>query len=425
MNEESKDLTLINQITTLIEDGNLEKAKEQIIDYLQRNDINAKIYSFLAIIAMVERDFNNAEGYITKGLNLEPENVDLIFNYAYLYQQQGNIEKANELFTIAKNYSQDTEVILEIDKYIDDLKYTEEYFPKVNIIITTYNQKEHLKRAVDSALNQTYRNSEIIVVDDCSTDGTEEIMEGYQRDKGIKYIKNPTNFGMVFNIMQAFYNYADGEYVIFIDHDDYLIDNFFIEKSVKILNANSNISMVAANCYFLNEDTGHVSEIGFEADEIINGRDYFLNYKVGKYQNINSGLTNVFRKENAVSMGCFKELSFCKDLFYHLKLLLTGDVAVLKDYVGVYTLHSENISKSLPLEYDYTTVNELKSLRDYCLKNGFTNEEMNRWLEIQVFLYLRWRFYELWNVNKNESLQLLMNFKNEFPLSVNQILMEI
>lgn len=105
--------------------------------------------------------------------------------------------------------------------------------------------------------------------------------------------------------------------------------------------------------------------------------------------------------------------------------MLTGDVAVLKDYVGVYTLHSENISKSLPLEYDYTTVNELKSLRDYCLKNGFTNEEMNRWLEIQVFLYLRWRFYELWNVNKNESLQLLMNFKNEFPLSVNQILMEI
>ncbi|WP_419393373.1 glycosyltransferase [Cytobacillus praedii] len=415
-----------NKITKLIENGNLEDARQELERFLLENTINAEVYCLLAVISVIEGDTNIAEVNIIKGLELDPTNADLLYNYAYIYQQNGDFNKSYEYLDLARQNTQDKDVLAEIQQFKDNLKHMEGQFPKVSIIITTYNQRDHLKRAVDSAINQTYKNFEIIVVDDCSTDGTEELMNIYQKEKGIKYIKNPINYGMVFNVMQAFYNYAKGEYVIFIDHDDYLIDNSFIDKAVKILNENSNLSMVAANCYFLNEDTGDVNAVGFKEDEIINGRDYFLNYKQGKYCNINSGLTNVFRRDNAISMGCFKELSYCKDLFYHLKLLLTGDVAVLKDYVGVYTLHNNNISKSLPLEFDFTTIKELKHIKEYCLNNGFTNEEMDKWLEIQIFLYLRWRFYELWSINKrSEALELLMNFKNLHPLPVNQILMEI
>ncbi|WP_010676907.1 glycosyltransferase family 2 protein [Bacillus timonensis] len=416
----------INEISKLIESGEIVEATHKIEIYLGKRYINKEIYCFLGIISIIEENYSEAELYINKGLEIAPNDVDLLFNKGYLHQRLYNIELAYHYYELAKSLTQEIDIINEIQVSIDELSLIAESLPKVSIIITTYNRKEMLIRALESAKNQTYLNKEIIVVDDCSTDGTNIEMEKYRNNNEIIYVKNPTNYGMIFNVMQAFYNYASGEYVIFIDHDDYLVDNHFICKAVKILNENSNISMVVGNAYIKNEHTNEVYANGYDLDAVISGRDYFLNYKIGHYYNINSGLSTVFRKETAIKMGCLKEVTHCKDLFLHLKLMLAGDVWVLKDYVGVYTLHSQNISKSLPLEFDYTTINELKVIKNYCLQNGFSDEEIDKWFETQVYLYLSWRFYELWNVGRRgEALDLLNNFKGIQPTSVNQILTSI
>ena len=60
--------------------------------------------------------------------------------------------------------------------------------PAVSIIIPTYNQANFIDKAINSALKQTYQDFEIIVIDDGSTDDTEEIMKGF-KDKRVKYIK--------------------------------------------------------------------------------------------------------------------------------------------------------------------------------------------------------------------------------------------
>lgn len=417
---------LKNEIPDLIEAGKIEESKNKIKEYTQKIGVNAEIYSFLAIIGIIEKNFIDAEKALRKGLELEPENVDLLFNYAYLYQQNNNIELAYKYYEQAKRYTQDKGIIAEINQLINELNSSKENFPKISIIITSFNQKDKLKRAVDSAINQTYKNTEIIIVDDCSTDGTDKLIEIFQREKRVKFIKNPTNFGVIFNAMHSFYNYASGDYVIFIDHDDYLVDNLFLENAVKLLNANSDLSMVVANCFIHNEETGAIIETGYNMETIIDGKEYFLRYKSEKYPNITSGLTTLFRRKNAMSMGCFKEVTHSKDLFLHLKLMLTGNVGFLKEHVGVYTLHKKNLSKSLPIEFDYTTINELKALNELCLSRGFTSEEMDNWLENQIFLYLQWRFFELWNVSKRgEALELLAAFKSIYPNPINRILMNI
>ncbi len=94
--------------------------------------------------------------------------------------------------------------------------------PLLTIAVAVYNTEEYLRDCMDSVVNQTYQNLEIICVNDCSTDNSLEILEEYAaKDKRIKIITNEKNLGLgvVRNIgMDA----AHGEYILFIDSDDWL-----------------------------------------------------------------------------------------------------------------------------------------------------------------------------------------------------------
>ena len=94
--------------------------------------------------------------------------------------------------------------------------------PLLTIAVAVYNTGKYLNECMDSVVNQTYRNLEIICVNDCSTDNSLEILEEYAvKDKRIKIITNEKNLGLgiVRNIgMDA----AHGEYILFIDSDDWL-----------------------------------------------------------------------------------------------------------------------------------------------------------------------------------------------------------
>lgn len=103
------------------------------------------------------------------------------------------------------------------------LKFVEEYLsPLVSVIIPTYNRKKTLKRCIDSVLQQSYRNFEIIIVDDCSTDGTMEFVEaeyGNIADINIIYVRNDSNLGAAAS-RNVGVSYANGEYIAFHDSDD-------------------------------------------------------------------------------------------------------------------------------------------------------------------------------------------------------------
>lgn len=103
------------------------------------------------------------------------------------------------------------------------IKYISEYIsPRVSVVIPAYNRKHTLKRCIDSVLRQTYRNFEIIIVDDCSTDGTMEFVDaeyGSVSDINIIYVRNYSNLGAA-GSRNAGVSYANGEYIAFHDSDD-------------------------------------------------------------------------------------------------------------------------------------------------------------------------------------------------------------
>ena len=90
--------------------------------------------------------------------------------------------------------------------------------PLVSVIIPTYNRADLLPRAVHSVLLQTYSNLEIIIVDDCSTDNTQEIVEAFA-DKRIRYICNKKNSWPCVSRNRGL-DFATGEYINFLDDDD-------------------------------------------------------------------------------------------------------------------------------------------------------------------------------------------------------------
>lgn len=95
----------------------------------------------------------------------------------------------------------------------------------VTVYMPTHNRSDLLSRAIDSVQAQTYSNFELIIVDDCSTDNTEAVVQTYQdQDSRIKYIKNSENLGACASRNKAI-RAAQGEFITGLDDDDYFLPN--------------------------------------------------------------------------------------------------------------------------------------------------------------------------------------------------------
>jgi glycosyltransferase involved in cell wall biosynthesis len=121
--------------------------------------------------------------------------------------------------------------------------------PDISIIFTSYNHKEYLVQAIDSLLNQTFTNFEIIIVDDCSTDGSQDILKKYEYDERVKLYLLEKNTGSYVNASNYGFSYASAEFIIFAQCDDFaernqlfeLIKNARINKDVAVVFSSSNL----------------------------------------------------------------------------------------------------------------------------------------------------------------------------------------
>ena len=93
--------------------------------------------------------------------------------------------------------------------------------PKISIIFTSYNHHQFLSRAIDSILNQTYQDFELIIIDDESTDGSQELIKQYEIDNRVKIHLLEKNTGSYVKASNLGVKYSIGEYILFAQCDDY------------------------------------------------------------------------------------------------------------------------------------------------------------------------------------------------------------
>lgn len=128
---------------------------------------------------------------------------------------------------------------------------------KVSIIIPMHNSSEHIEECIDSVLNQTYKDIEIIVVDDKSSDNSAEIVENKKNNR-IKIIKLSENVGAA-RARNMGIDSATGEYICFLDSDDYWkLDK--LEKQVDFIEKN-NYTFIYSGYAFLKNTKTHVAHV--------------------------------------------------------------------------------------------------------------------------------------------------------------------
>lgn len=124
----------------------------------------------------------------------------------------------------------------------------------ISVLMPVYNAEEFIEESIDSLLNQTYKNMEIIIIDDCSNDGTAQKIKRYS-DKRIRYYKNEKNMGIVYSLNLGM-SLANGEFMARMDADDICFPNRF-EEQLKYMRNNPNLVLIS--CWF--EMFGKVNQI--------------------------------------------------------------------------------------------------------------------------------------------------------------------
>ena len=127
---------------------------------------------------------------------------------------------------------------------------------KVSVVIPTHNRANLVGRAIQSVLDQTYRDFELIVVDDASTDGTEEVTKALN-DNRIRYIHHMMNRGASGARNTGIEN-ANGEYIAFLNDDDEWLPEY-LDQMISFLEAKDrSIGLVYCPFYRIDPDTNEV-----------------------------------------------------------------------------------------------------------------------------------------------------------------------
>ena len=137
---------------------------------------------------------------------------------------------------------------------------------KISVIMPVYNGEKYLNQAIDSILNQTYSDFEFIIINDCSTDSTEEIVQSYSDDR-IVYLKNEKNSGVAATLNRGL-EAARGEYIARMDADD-ISHPERIEKQVRYMDNNPDVGVCGANAIVFESGEDKYKLVYSEFDEDI------------------------------------------------------------------------------------------------------------------------------------------------------------
>ena len=242
-------------------------------------------------------------------------------------------------------------------------------FPKVSVLITAYNYASFLPEAIDSVLSQTYDNFELLIIDNCSTDTTVEIVKEYmKKDARIKLHINESNIGMFRNYNQALL-LAQGDYIKFLNADDKFHPDV-LKKFVNILDNDENISIVTSyrQCFGDSTDILKQDVIGHQ-----NGKEMIIS-ALNKINFIGEPTTVMFRKKN-LNLGLFDiALVFCADLDMWLRHLRIGDLYIVDEVLSYVRKHGEQATEALRLNTDksvYIAFQWPEYVRNSILMNRF------------------------------------------------------
>ena len=249
--------------------------------------------------------------------------------------------------------------------------------PIVTVLMPVYNGETFLKEAIDSVLNQTFTDFEFLIINDGSTDKSEEIILGYN-DSRIRYIKNDENLKLIKTLNKGI-NLANAEFLVRMDADDISLSNR-IERQVYFMQNNADV--VVAGSWF--------QSIGDNSDII-------------KYPSLHNSIvteflykcsichpSTIWRLENLSDLTFNRDFNHAEDYEFWIQCMNKGKLANIPEVLLNYRTHNMNVSS----QYSEIQINNSNLIRkNLFLKIGI--QISSKELELfEAMCYSNWDYFD-------------------------------
>ena len=260
--------------------------------------------------------------------------------------------------------------------------------PLVSIVFTSYNHREYLKQALDSLVNQTYPNLEIIIIDDCSTDGSQEILKEYEHYDNINLKLETKNSGSYVKASNYGASFAKGEYILFAQCDDFAEANQ-IETLIKEFEKNPSVGVVFSKSHLVDEkgmvftDDFMGREKSFK--EAVNKTSLISGSKMKEFLSFSCVIPNL--SAALIKHSLFKEINGLSEEYlvvadweFWLDLTEKTDFYYVSQPLNYFRQHATTIRSSIKMKiqiveiykmfYNHLFKNELSDIQKRKLKVG-------------------------------------------------------
>ena len=282
----------------------------------------------------------------------------------------------------------------------------------ISIVIPIYNAEKYLEECLNSIKNQTYKNFEVIMVNDGSKDDSETICMNFLRsDSRFRYLKKEN--GGVSSTRNVGLDNVEGDYVTFIDADDWVDENY-LELLITTVKKNHSDIVVSSYKQFNNIDVFYLRAYTIQEKYLLNfekmNRDDFLTI-FPKLMSINvcfnNAVAKLFRKELVNNLRFDTSIKYGEDLDFYFRLYLNVDsISYVDEPTYVYRMHGDSTTSNFNQEHAEQELSIFKKMYEKIQEIGLPS--IHYFNKLKKLLELRMNFLEN-KVLLNEYLEFLKN----------------
>ena len=225
--------------------------------------------------------------------------------------------------------------------------------PKVSVITPNYNHARYLHQRLDSILNQTFQDFELIILDDASTDNSREVIESYAKDPRVKTTFNAENNSSTFKQWNLGLSHARGECVWFAESDDYA-DPALLETLVDRLDRHPNVGLAVCQSWTVDQDSkplGNCGDLLERQNHSTHWREAYVNAGDDECKNylfwhntIPNASAVLWRREILERAGgAPTHLRVCGDWMAYINVLQLSDIAFVSTPLNYFRQHQANV----------------------------------------------------------------------------------
>lgn len=287
--------------------------------------------------------------------------------------------------------------------------------PLVSVIIPNYCHSKYLDQRIQSVLDQTYQNFEIIILDDCSPDdgASRNVIEKYRNNPHVSHIEyNEVNSGSTFKQWRKGFELAKGELLWLAESDDYC-DKDFLQTATTLYVNNKDIAVVYCTSQLVDENNDLLCPIYKRSNKstVYTGEEFIKKRMLHKNE-INNASSAVFNREKALRLNLdYMSYVAAGDYLFWVHLAETGGVIHIVDPKNCFRQHRNKVSPKK--QKDGTVTREVHQIIQYLKVNGYVSKVQD--FIISVIYIVQTHDLEIETEELRKELMLLWNHGGKIP----------